>query len=328
MNWLVNSWYQAKPIRWLLWPLSLIYCAIIQLRRSLYRLGILKSSSLAVPVIIIGNISVGGTGKTPTVIWLAKQLQLAGYQPGIISRGYGGKVTQQPQIVTEHSLASEVGDEPIIIHRQSACPMVVGSNRVAAAKMLLNQYQSDVIISDDGLQHYALDRDIEVVVVDGQRQFGNRLCLPAGPLREPISRLNDVDYIIHNGSNDKVEHNMQLIQSVAINLADPTLVKTLAEFASKDVHAVAGIGNPQRFFDQLTTHGFKLSPHAFADHHPYQQADISFNDDKPILMTEKDAVKCQHFADKNMWYIPIEASISGKLSQLLIDNLAGLPSHG
>jgi len=330
MDGLVRTWYQPHPIRWLLAPLSGLYRAVITLRRALYKRGLLKSSTLSVPVIIVGNITVGGTGKTPTVIWLAKQLKQAGYKPGIISRGYGGKKTEQPIMVTEASIASDVGDEPIIIYRQSSCPMVVGSNRVAAGQMLLAHYDCDVIISDDGLQHYALNRDIEIVVIDGKREFGNQYCLPAGPLREPLSRLSSVDFIIHNGSPtpDAVQHNMTLMQHAAINLAEPERSKPLIEFEHTDIHAVAGIGNPQRFFDQLTAQNITVTAHSFADHHPFQANDLDFGDDKQILMTEKDAVKCQHFANKNMWYIPIEATINGKLSQSLLHTLAGLPHHG
>ena len=328
MNWLINSWYQPHPIRWLLWPLSLLYRAVISIRSQLYRLNRLHSASLSVPVIIIGNITVGGTGKTPTVIWLAKQLKKAGLKPGIISRGYGGNATQYPLKVTEKSLASDVGDEPIIIHRQSACPMVVGPNRIAAGQMLLEHNDCDVIISDDGLQHYALQRDIEIVVVDAQRLFGNQQCLPAGPLREPLSRLKSVDFIIHNGSDKDAEYCMSLHQGVAINLVDPTIHKPLSDFYNKKVHAVAGIGNPQRFFTQLTQQKIDCIIHPFPDHHPFQAEELDFKDEYPILMTEKDAVKCQGFTNKNMWYIPIEATINGKLDQHILNKLSGLTPHG
>ena len=328
MQWLINSWYKQHPIRWFLSPLSALYRIIIWIRKNLYQRGILKQHHLTVPVIIVGNISVGGTGKTPTVIWLAKQLQKAGYKPGIISRGYGGKADHYPLAVTAQSDSNQVGDEPIIISRQTACPMVVAPNRIAAGKMLLDHYHCDIIISDDGLQHYALQREIEIIIVDGNRGFGNQYCLPAGPLREPLSRMNSVDFIIYNGGHDNVDYTMQLIQKPAVNLVQPTLTKDISEFNSQQVHAIAGIGNPQQFFDQLTQYGLNIIPHPFADHQPFQHNDINFNDDKAILMTEKDAVKCQHFANKNMWYIPIEVAISGKLEQHLLDKLAGLTPHG
>jgi len=327
MKCLVNSWYQSHPIRWLLWPLAILYRVVISLRRLLYRVGVFKQTRLNVPVIIVGNISVGGTGKTPCVIWLAKQLQQAGFRPGIISRGYGGKAEHYPQNVTPQSDPAIVGDEPIIISRQSACPMMVSPNRVDAARQLLEQFDCNIIIADDGLQHYALARDIEIVVVDDQRLFGNQYCLPAGPLREPMSRLKEVDFIIHNGNQTEAEFSMTARQGDAINLANPQQTKTLTNFQQK-VHAIAGIGNPQRFFNQLSTAGLNLITHPFSDHHPYQSSDVDFNDDLDILMTEKDAVKCQHFANKNMWYIPIEATISGKLNQHLLNKLAERDPHG
>ncbi|MDO7596610.1 MAG: tetraacyldisaccharide 4'-kinase [Pseudomonadota bacterium] len=327
-QWLINSWYQRQPVRWLLWPLSLIYQAVLKLRRELFRLDILKQRFLPVPVIIVGNITIGGTGKTPFVIWLAKQLQQAGYRPGIISRGYGGKAEYYPQKVMSDSDPSIVGDEPIIISRHTLCPMVVAPDRLAAGMMLLRDYDCNIIIADDGLQHYALGRDIEIVIIDGQRQFGNQLCLPAGPLREPLSRLQNVDFIIENHGSGSANYTMTLSQLHAINLADPTKILALTTFTGKSVHAIAGIGNPQRFFDQLSSHGLLVISHAFDDHHRFQTNDLDFNDNKPILMTEKDAVKCQKFANSNTWYIPIEASISGKLDQHILQKLAGITSHG
>jgi len=328
MNWLINSWYQSNPLRWLLWPLSVLYRLVIALRRSLYRLGWFKQYSVNVPVIIVGNISVGGTGKTPFVIWLAKQLKDAGFRPGIISRGYGGKADHYPQIVTPQSNPRIVGDEPLIISRQSACPMAVAPSRIAAAKQLLDQFDCNIIIADDGLQHYALARDIEIVIVDSKRLFGNQYCLPAGPLREPISRLEQVDFIVHNGSETAAEFTMSTSQGLAINLVDPTIKKEVSDFQNHSVHSVAGIGYPERFFNQLSERGLTVLPHHFGDHHPFQPSDLAFDDDLDILMTEKDAVKCQYFAKKNMWYIPIEATISGKLEQHLLNKLAELPPHG
>ncbi|MFT7413454.1 MAG: tetraacyldisaccharide 4'-kinase [Methylophagaceae bacterium] len=328
LQWLINSWYQPQPIRWLLWPLSLIYQAVLQLRNRLFYLGLLKQRSLTVPVIIVGNITVGGTGKTPFVIWLAKQLQQAGYRPGIISRGYGGKAELYPQKVVADSDPTIVGDEPIIISRHTSCPMVVAPDRFAAGKILLQDYDCNIIISDDGLQHYALGRDIEIVIIDGKRQFGNQLCLPAGPLREPLSRLDRVDFIVENHGSSLADYTMVLTQLHAINLVDHTTPEPLSNFIGQSVHAVAGIGNPQRFFDQLSSQGLHVISHAFDDHHPFQSKDLNFNDNKPILMTEKDAVKCQPFANSNTWYIPIEATISGKLDQHILQKLAGITPNG
>ncbi len=328
MTWFINSWYKKHPIRWILWPLSALYRIVIFLRQSLYRVGLFKQYTLDVPVIIVGNISVGGTGKTPFVIWLAEKLKYAGFRPGIISRGYGGKPGRHPQIVTPQSDPRLVGDEPLIISRQSACPMVVAPNRVAAARLLLKQFDCNIIIADDGLQHYALARDIEIVIVDSKRLFGNQHCLPAGPLREPLSRLNQVDFIVHNGAETPAKYTMTISHGHAVNLVNPDQKKELSSFQNKTVHAIAGIGYPQRFFDQLEEYGLSIQAHSFSDHHPYTLNDLNFNDDLDILMTEKDAVKCQHFDKKNIWYIPIKTAISGKLEQHLLHKLAELPHHG
>lgn len=328
MKWLINSWYQPHPVRWLLWPLSALYGAVIYLRRLLYRMNIFKQHRLAIPVVIVGNITVGGTGKTPFVIWLVKQLQQAGFRPGVISRGYGGKAEHYPQLVTPQSDPAIVGDEPVIISRHTQCPMAVAPNRVAAAQSLIKRFDCDIIVADDGLQHYALGRDIEIVIVDGDRLFGNQYQLPAGPLREPLSRLQDIDFIVHNGGKPSTEFTMNLSQGHVINLSDPSIMLELSDFNEQTVHAVAGIGNPERFFNQLSADGLQIHPHPFSDHHPFQKTDLEFNDDMPILMTEKDAVKCQPFAEKNMWYIPINATISGRLNEQLLDKLAGITPHG
>lgn len=248
MQWLINSWYQPQPIRWFLWPLSLLYQAVLQIRKGLFGLGILPQRYLPVPVIIVGNITVGGTGKTPFVIWLANQLKQAGYRPGIISRGYGGKADHYPQKVMPDSRPDIVGDEPIIITRHTLCPMVVAPDRFAAGKMLLEDYDCNIVIADDGLQHYSLGRDIEIIIVDGQRQFGNQLCLPAGPLREPLSRLHQADFVVENHGSGFAEFTMMLTQLHAINLIDPTKKQPLSSFIGQRVHAIAGIGHPQRFF--------------------------------------------------------------------------------
>lgn len=314
MKWLLTSWYQPHPIRWLLWPISALYCSMIWCRKQAYHFGLFKQHKISVPVIVVGNISVGGTGKTPCVIWLAKQLKQAGYRPGIISRGYGSQAQSYPQNVTATSDPILVGDEPVIISRHTQCPMAISPNRVEAANYLLHHYDCNIIIADDGLQHTALGRDIEIIVVDEQRLFGNGLCLPAGPLREPLSRLNTVDFIVYNGGKSD-QFNMTLAQGQAINLLDPSLTRTLDYFNNQTVHAVAGIGNPDRFFSALSTSGLVIQHHPFIDHHHFQKDDLAFGDDATILMTEKDAVKCQAFATENMWFIPIEATISGKLEQ-------------
>lgn len=314
MRWLTDSWYQSSTQYWFLLPLSWLYRLVVVIRKWAYRSGIFTTHKMPVPLIVVGNITVGGTGKTPFVIWLAEQLSAAGYKPGIISRGYGGNSRKYPLDVDKNSHAKHCGDEPLLIARRTACPVVVDPDRPQAAIHLLSQYHCDVIISDDGLQHYALERDIEIIIVDSVRRFGNKHCLPAGPLREPLSRLNNVDFIIYNGKSD--EHNtisMQLSGLEWTNLLDPSLKQAVSSFSHSEVHAVAGIGHPKRFFDSLAAADIIVHPHTFADHHDYLPADLEFYDDLPILMTEKDAVKCQSFAHKNMWYLPIEAIIDSSV---------------
>lgn len=307
-NIIVNKlWYKKNPIRWLLLPFAIIYYAIIFLRRSLYQYKIFKVHKFPVPVIVIGNITVGGTGKTPLTIWLANYLLTLGFKPGIVSRGYGGKYSGV-LAVEENSDAMITGDEPLIIHRHTKCPVVISKNRVLAIKKALADHNCDIIISDDGLQHYALERNLEIAVVDGTRCFGNGLCLPAGPLREPRSRLKKVDFIIINGDTAKKhEHTMQINPKNFCNVANTNITKTLSAFKNQTVHAVAGIGNPQRFFALLKSLEINIIEHPFPDHHFFKPSDLDFKDDLAIIMTEKDAVKCQKFANATHWFLRIEA---------------------
>jgi len=321
MKWLSDSWYRLHPVRWLLLPLSLLYRLIVVARRTAYQRDWLTRHKMRVPVIVVGNISVGGTGKTPFVLWLCDQLKQAGFKPGIISRGYGGKAKHYPLDVTGQTTTSEAGDEPVLIARRSGCPVVVDPDRSRAAVHLLSRQACDVIISDDGLQHYALERDIEICLVDSQRRFGNKLCLPAGPLREPVSRLQSVDFVVYNGDAASQRYQMQLEASHWLNLADPEQRLPLNAFHKQEVHAVAGIGHPQRFFDLLCQQHLIVHPHAFEDHHAFQAADLSFNDELPVLMTEKDAVKCQAFAQPHHWYLPVTACIDDSLAQAIVNKL-------
>lgn len=317
MKRLDHYWYRKSPWLLLLWPISLLFCLLVLIRRTLYRSGFLKSYVLSVPVIVVGNISVGGSGKTPLVLWLAEHLRQRGYRPGLISRGYGGKAEEWPQSVNADSDPTLVGDEPLLLVRRSDCPMVVGPDRVAAAERLLAQSDVDVIISDDGLQHYRLQRDIEIAVVDGERRLGNGFCLPAGPLREPASRLSKVDFIVCNGSAaQQGEWSMALGGENAQPLRGGES-RTLSEFGSGAVHAVAGIGNPQRFFDTLTAWGLELMPHPFADHQPYAKGELDFDDGRPVLMTEKDAVKYFHYANERHWYLPVTATLPDEFARQL-----------
>ncbi|SFK18718.1 tetraacyldisaccharide 4'-kinase [Methylophaga sulfidovorans] len=327
MHWLTDSWYQSATKYWFLLPLSWLYRFIVLCRQWAYRKGLFTTHKMPVPVIVVGNITVGGTGKTPFVIWLAEQLTLAGYKPGIISRGYGGSSRKYPLEVHKNSNAKQCGDEPLLIAKRSGCPVVVDPDRPQAAIHLLSQYHCDVLISDDGLQHYALQRDIEIILVDGSRRFGNKHCLPVGPLREPISRLTFVDFIIYNGSGDEHNPSMQLKAMHWVNVHDETVTMPLTHFRHKEVHAVAGIGHPKRFFDALVATDIIVHPHAFADHHQYLPEDLRFYDELPILMTEKDAVKCQSFANKNMWYLPVEATLDSPLFPAIHQKLKER-SHG
>jgi tetraacyldisaccharide 4'-kinase len=317
-----RSWYrQFSVVTLILLPLSILFCALAAARSTLYRLGILSQTRLPVPVIVVGNISVGGTGKTPLVVAVTEYLISKGYTPGVVSRGYGGQSNLWPQIVTPESNPAEVGDEAVLIAGRCRCPIGVGPDRVKAAETLLQNHQCNIIISDDGLQHLALQRDIEIVVIDGERRFGNGLCLPAGPLRELASRLNRVDMVVSNGQARVNELEMQLAGNMFLNVREPGFIMSGAQLAEKDVHAVSGIGNNERFFESLEGMGLKIKRHSFPDHFAYTEKDIEYTDDLPIVMTEKDAVKCQQFAGNNVWFLKVDAKLKDefytKLDRLL-----------
>ncbi len=269
----------------------------------------MSTQTLEVPVIVVGNIAVGGTGKTPLVIWLAAYLERRGYRPGIVGRGYRGRIHRQPMRVRTDSRVAMVGDEPLLIARRTHCPVIVSSNRAAGARQLIADHGVDVIICDDGLQHVALARDIEIAVIDGERRHGNGRCLPAGPLREPPSRLRTVDMIVCNGKAQQGEFMMNYRTEPLRSLIDANRHADLAAFRGQSVHAVAGIGNPTRFFEHLTAAGIRVIPHRFPDHHPFKAADICFGDGLPVIMTEKDAVKCTQFASDDQWVLPVTAEM-------------------
>lgn len=320
--WLQKQWYRSTVWQFVLAPFSWLFGLIVALRRLAYRIGVFKADSLPVPVIVVGNISVGGTGKTPLVIWLAQQLQAAGFSPGIISRGYGGS-SERPVSVSLGSDPVIAGDEPVLIANRTHLPVWVCRDRVAAGQALLNANpRCDVIISDDGLQHYRLHRDIEIVVIDGQRGFGNGRLLPAGPLREPVSRLQEVDAVVsHGGSEDARTFRMELHAKAFYQVSDPTLTVNADALRGKRLLAIAGIGNPERFFAQLRQMGLKPQTRAFPDHHAYRAED--FQDLQTagidaILMTEKDAVKCRSFAEAHWWYLQVNAEVrDGLLDRIL-----------
>ena len=322
MERLQHHWYRLSPLHLLLFPISLIFRALAALRRFLYRSGILTSVKLPVPVIIIGNISVGGTGKTPLTLWLAQQLIENGWHPGIVSRGYT-KTTRQlktPHEVSIDDAADEVGDEPLLMTQRALCPVWIGRDRPAAALALLQAHpECDIVLSDDGLQHYRLQRDAEIVVVDGARRFGNGLLLPAGPLREPVSRLREVNAIVINsGQAHDGEFAMSLEGSLFYNLLNPEIVVSAVEFAGQHLHAIAGIGHPRRFFAHLEHLGMNAQQHAFPDHYRYSASDIAFEDADAILMTEKDAVKCAAFATEKCWVLRVDAQVNTALTQLIL----------
>ena len=325
MQWLSERWYRHSLLAMLLWPLSQLYRGIVFLRRMGYQTGLMQQKSLPVPVIIVGNINVGGTGKSPFVIWLTRHLHESGYRPGIISRGYGG-AGPFPFAVQTTSQPQQCGDEPLMMHQHTGYPVVVDPDRFRAGQYLLANQPCDVIIADDGLQHYRLARDIEIVVIDGERMFGNNFLLPAGPLREPVDRLRTVDFLVCNSGNYPSAFRMDLKASTAINLLSGTH-RSLSSFAEQPLHAVAGIGHPQRFFQMLKEAGLSFEEHSFADHHAYQPSDLTFSDSIPILMTEKDAVKCRSFATTNMWYLPIEADLPALLKDNICEKLRNL-NHG
>jgi tetraacyldisaccharide 4'-kinase len=316
-------WYQRNLLSLILLPLSWFFCLMVIIRRRLYNTGILKSARMPVPVIIVGNITVGGSGKTPLVIALVHLLQKAGYSPCVISRGYGGNAESWPQQVRADSDPRMVGDEPVLISARCQVPMAVGPDRVAAAQQLLQHHDCDIIVSDDGMQHYALERDIEIAVLDGIRRMGNGYCLPAGPLREPAKRLKDVDFVIANGLAMRMEYPMELVATDIINLHNGKH-RQLEELKETEVHAIAGIGNPKRFFQYLNKWGIRTHNHPFPDHFDFSSDDLVFDDDLPVVMTEKDAVKCARFAHENMWSMPVRARLDERFITRLLYTLKKL----
>jgi tetraacyldisaccharide 4'-kinase len=322
MNRLESSWYRRSPWLLALTPASLVYCGLGRLRRLFYRAGLLTRHRIPVQVIIVGNLTAGGTGKTPLVTWLVDFLSTSGYRPGVIARGYKGRACHWPQPVHADSDPLIVGDEAVLLAGRCGCPVIVGPDRVAAARALSEQGECDLIIADDGLQHYALERDIEIVVIDGERRFGNGFCLPAGPLRESPGRLADVDLAVVNGTGGPGEYPMTVHTVCAVSLERGIPLRKLACFGHQTVHAVAGIGNPARFFTSLREAGMQLEEHVFPDHHAYVAADLDFGDDRPVVMTEKDAVKCRNFGLRNCWYIPVTIELPAEFGTRVLELLA------
>lgn len=298
-------------------------------RRLMYELGVLRRYKSPVPLVVVGNITVGGTGKTPLVIYLVEQLEKHGFKPAVISRGYGGQADSYPLHVTQSTSAIECGDEPALIARRTGAPVVVGANREASIKALLSEYDIDVIISDDGLQHLAMQRDIEVCVQDATRQGNNTYLLPAGPYRESPSRLTTFDFVVSNGgSANDLDYTLRLEPGGPRSLSCSVTAEAENHTASVEafnpragVHAVAAIGNPERFFQTCESQGWCIERHAFPDHHRFVKSDICFKDEKPVVMTEKDAVKCMDISDHRHWLLPVDAKLSPDLMPKLMARL-------
>lgn len=318
-----QRWYEDRsPACWAL-PLAALYGGITRCRRSLYRLGVLRSERLPVPVVVVGNIVAGGVGKTPLTIALVEGLRARGFHPGVVSRGYGG-AARAPMLLDEHPDPAQVGDEPALIRLDTGAPVAIARRRIEAGRLLLDQ-DVDVIIADDGLQHLALARDLEICVVDGVRRCGNGRLLPAGPLRESAARLHEVDFVVCNGGEPREgEVPMRLALADAVAL-DGTRTRPLADFAGRHVHAVAGIGNPSRFFEAMRACGIDVVAHPFPDHHRYNAAELAFGDNLPVLMTSKDAVKCRAFATSAMWVVPARAALPETFLDAVAARLSARP---
>ena len=329
---LVAAWYAPRvtPLAALLWPASLLFRAVVAIRRGLFRMGVLRARHVGVPVVVVGNIAVGGGGKTPLACALAEALAARGMRPAFVSRGYGGSATGVRAVAADDD-PSVVGDEPLIL-AATGFPVFIGRDRVAAARALVAAHPAcDVVIADDGLQHYRLARDVEVAAVDGARGFGNGLMLPAGPLREPVARLAAADAVVRVFADPRVQDAQAAgRETVALleplpwrNVVDPARTMDPSAWRALDVHAVAGIANPARFFATVRAQGIAATEHAFADHHPFTAADLAFPGAAAILMTQKDAVKCTRLADERCWYLPVRAVLDPALVALVEDKVRG-----
>ncbi len=332
-NWWLQRWYGRPSLLWLLWPLEWLFRTATALRRGAYRCGLMRVGRPPVPVIVVGNIAVGGTGKTPVTIALCEALLQRGYRPGIASRGYGSRATQFPLPVSPSTPAVLAGDEPLLLARRTGCPVVIAPERAAAAAQLVEEAGCNVVICDDGLQHYALGRDIELAVIDGQRGLGNGHCLPIGPLREPPARLRRCDAVLINGTSTpklpgpapvQIHHfTLMPARMVPLGGGEPVAVQDWCR-AHPAVQAVAGIGNPERFFDTLRALGVAVTPHPFPDHHAFSADDLLLGSDLPVVMTEKDAMKCAGLPVANAWYLTVDAVLPDSLLQVVADRIAAL----
>ncbi len=312
----MKHWYRRGALACLLWPASLVFGFSVALRRQLYRLRLIRSAHPGIPVIIVGNIVAGGSGKTPLVLWIAELRKRNGWSPGIVSRGYGARL-ETPRAATIAAEPGEVGDEPILLARRSGCPVWVGPDRLGVIAAMREQHpELDVVVLDDGLQHYRLRRDLEIAVVD-ERGFGNGWLLPAGPLREPPARLRSVHAVVSHQSPVQ-GYAMRLEGETLHRMTDARDRRPVQSFAGQKVHAVAGIGHPNRFFLHLARLGARPVPHAFPDHHAFRPQDLEFGDGLPVLLTEKDAVKLRHAARPDWWVLPVTARLDPAFGDWLL----------
>ena len=306
---LLDAWYKGHPALALLRPLESLYRRVVNRKRAQFLAGQSERYKAPVPVIVVGNITIGGTGKTPLILWMIDHCRARGLRVGVVSRGYGAKPPSLPWRVHAQQPAEQAGDEPLLIVNRTGVPLMIDPDRSQAVRELLAQEPLDLILSDDGLQHYRLDRDLELVLIDAVRGLGNRRCLPAGPLREPVERLQSVDALLYNGAaTDRADgYGFQLKPSALVNLLTGECQPVDHFPPGQALHAVAGIGNPQRFFNTLEGLHWRPVPHAFADHAVFTAQALSFSPSLPVVMTEKDAVKCAAFAAPDWWYLAVEA---------------------
>ncbi|MFK0094938.1 tetraacyldisaccharide 4'-kinase [Pseudomonas sp. NPDC090592] len=306
---LLAAWYHGHPALTLLRPLEALYRRVVMRKRARFLSGQSPSYRAPVPVIVVGNITVGGTGKTPMILWLIDYCRKQGLKVGVVSRGYGARPPQFPWRVTAEQSADHAGDEPLLIVQRTGVPLMIDPDRSRAVKALLASESLDLILCDDGMQHYRLARDLELVLIDAARDLGNRRCLPAGPLREPVERLQDVDAVLRNGAgiDNSAGFAFHLEPTAFINLRSGEQRELDGFSKNEHVHAVAGIGNPRRFFKTLVALNLSPTLHPFADHAQYTRERLTFKPSQPLIMTEKDAVKCRAFAADDWWYLAVDA---------------------